>query len=143
MSGITVRSRERPIYTTGRKVCSDLRRKFQHKVGTFNTHRKHCATSTLSQCRRFASALLTQAETAGARAGKQPAKGLASGLPTLVGTFDTCARRTQHLDFRLTSGLPTFTVFAQHVGSSDPRRDFRHQKSQKVNLSAREVLECF
>ena len=121
MSGITVRSRERPIYTTGRKVYSDLRRKFQHKVGTFNTHRKHCATSTLSQRRRFASALLTQAETAGARAGKQPAKVLASGLPTLVETSDTCARRTQRRDFRRsqfshsTSGVPT------RVGTSDTR----------------------
>jgi len=27
---VTVRKRERAIYTTGRKVCSDLRRKFRH-----------------------------------------------------------------------------------------------------------------
>ena len=151
---LTVRNTERAIYTAGRKVCSDLRRKFRHRVGTYDTHRKHCTTCILSQRRKSvselptyvgtsdASALLTQAGTVGARAGKQPAKVLASGLPTLVGTSDTCARRTQRRDFRLTSGLPTFTVFAQHVGSSDPRRDFRHQKTQKVNPSAREVLEC-
>jgi len=152
---VTVRNTERAIYTTRRKVCSDLRRKFRHRVGTSDTHRKHCATGNLGQRRRAkselptcvgtsdASALLTLVGTAGARAREQPAKVLASGLPTLVGTSDTCAHKTQRRDLRRTSGLPTFTVFAQHVGSSDPRRDFRHQKPQKVNLSAREVLECF
>jgi len=37
-------------------------------------------------------------------------------------------------DSWLRSGLPT-------VGSSDLRRDFRHRKSQKIILCAREVLE--
>ena len=147
---VTVRNTERAIYTTGRKVCSDLRRKFRHSVGTSDTHwetlfsrqpRSAQEVNVGTSDRRRDFRRVSTAD-AGRNCWHSRETGLASGLPTLVGTSDTCARRTQRRDFRLTSGLPTFTVFAQHVGSSDPRRDFRHQKSQKLNLSAREVLEC-
>jgi len=64
----------------------------------------------------------------------------ASSVPTRVETSDASAsrgsKRARCRDFRRTSSLPTYVI------SSDVRWDFRHPKSNKTILRAREVLEC-
>ena len=150
---VIVRKRERAIYTKEKVVYSDLCRSPHTDLGTSNAHWKHYARDSQSLREKPTSklptyvgtsdvlALLTRAEIAGAKARAEQVRGLASGLPTYVRTSNMCTRDPA-LEFRLTSGLPTTIVPAQHVGSFDSHRDFRHQKSQKVILRACEVLEC-
>jgi hypothetical protein len=126
---VTVRNTEGAIYTTGRKVCSDLRRKFRHSVGTSDTHwetlfsrqprsAQEVSVGTSDMRRNFRR---VNTADAGRNCWHSRGTGPASGLPTRaraelnVGTSDSRRdfRRSQFS--RSTSGVPT------HVGTSDTR----------------------
>ena len=136
---ITVRSEERSIYTPSENPTVQIYvGSSDADLETSDDKRKHCT-------QRFGSQRVqVSVGTPGKRwdfrrvqSTKQPSLQM-PGLPASVGTSDVHRQRASQKhrcrDSWLRSGLPT-------VGSSDLRRDFRHRKSQKIILCAREVLE--
>ena len=158
---LTVRSEERGIYTPSENPTVQIYvGSSDTDLGTSDYNRKHCtqrvgsqhmqvSVGTPGKRRDFRRAHVNQ--TASTAVAGTPGRGQVSvgtpgerrefrrsELPANIGTSDVHRQRASQKhrcrDSWLRSGLPT-------VGSSDLRRDFRHQKSQKIIICAREVLE--
>jgi len=145
---VTVRMRERAIYTTGRKVCSDLRRKFRHRAQDF----RH-TLETLYK-RQTKSARKDSVGTPNIRRdfqrvstayGSRNYRRACEGEDTQslgVGTSDACRDCGQVRAQDLASGVPT------HVRTSDDhclrvaRQQFRPASGLPIPVVTEKVSKC-